>query len=85
MFGAELRLRRQEAGMTLEELSRKIHYSKSHLSKVETGAKNPSRDVARACDAASKPTDGWPASLRAVPRAVPTRRSLPRTTRRYGS
>ena len=29
-----------------------MHYSKSHLSKVETGAKPPSTDLARRCDAA---------------------------------
>ncbi|WP_026129108.1 helix-turn-helix domain-containing protein [Nocardiopsis prasina] len=52
MFGAELRRRRQEAGMTLDELTRRVHFSKSHLSKVETGAKNPSQDLVRACDAA---------------------------------
>ncbi|MEU3018862.1 helix-turn-helix transcriptional regulator [Nocardiopsis sp. NPDC007018] len=52
MFGAELRRRRQEAGMTLEDLNRRIHFSKSHLSKVETGAKSPSQDLVRACDAA---------------------------------
>ncbi|WP_017582050.1 helix-turn-helix domain-containing protein [Nocardiopsis valliformis] len=51
MFSAELRLRRQQAGMSLEALARKVHYSKSHLSKLENGAKNPSRELARACDA----------------------------------
>lgn len=38
--------------MTLEDLCRKVHFSKSHLSKVETGAKNPSQDLVRACDVA---------------------------------
>ncbi|WP_017589335.1 helix-turn-helix domain-containing protein [Nocardiopsis ganjiahuensis] len=52
MFSAELRFRRQQAGMSLEALARKVHYSKSHLSKLENGAKKPSQDLARACDAA---------------------------------
>ncbi len=38
--------------MTLEDLNRRVHFSKSHLSKVETGAKKPSQDLVRACDTA---------------------------------
>jgi transcriptional regulator with XRE-family HTH domain len=51
-FGAELRRRRQEARLSLADLARLVHYSKSHLSKVETGQKPPSPDLARRCDAA---------------------------------
>jgi transcriptional regulator with XRE-family HTH domain len=51
-FGPELRKRRVDAGLSLADLSRLIHYSVSHLSKVETGAKPASPDLARRCDAA---------------------------------
>jgi transcriptional regulator with XRE-family HTH domain len=50
-FGAELRRRRLEAGYSLTGLSRLVHYSRGHLSKVETGAKAASADLARRCDA----------------------------------
>jgi hypothetical protein len=50
-FGPELRSRRTTAGLSLAELSRRVHYSKSHLSKVENGLKLPSVDLARRCDA----------------------------------
>ena len=52
MFGTELRRRRIEAALSLNDLARLVHYSKSHLSKVETGAKPASIDLARQCDAA---------------------------------
>jgi transcriptional regulator with XRE-family HTH domain len=51
-FGEELRRRRLAAGLTLTCLARTVHYSKGQLSKVERGIKNPSRDLARLCDAA---------------------------------
>ncbi len=51
-FGTELRRLRTAAGMSLTDLSKAIHYSRSHLSKVETGAKKPSPDLARLCDTA---------------------------------
>jgi len=38
--------------MTLGQLARQIHYSKSYLSKVENGWKPASLDLARRCDAA---------------------------------
>ena len=50
-FGTELRRRRTEAGLSLAKFATLVHYSKSHLSKVETGAKPPSVDLARRCDA----------------------------------
>jgi transcriptional regulator with XRE-family HTH domain/tetratricopeptide (TPR) repeat protein len=52
LFGPELRRRRSEIGLSLTELGKMVHYSKSHLSKVETGAKAASLDLARLCDAA---------------------------------
>src|SRR5262245_10711188 len=50
-FGGELRRRRIDAGMSLATLAKLIHYSKSHLSKIETGVKRPNLDLARQCDA----------------------------------
>ncbi|MEV7089216.1 helix-turn-helix domain-containing protein [Streptomyces sp. NPDC093085] len=51
-FGSRLREARLAAGMTLVGLANAIHYSKSQLSKVETGRKRPSPELARLCDAA---------------------------------
>lgn len=51
-FGDELRRRRLAAGLTLGQFALVIHYSKSYLSKIETGTKTPSDDLARQCDAA---------------------------------
>lgn len=51
-FGIELRRRRLGAGLSLADLARKAHYSKTHLSKVETGAKAASADMAKRCDSA---------------------------------
>src|SRR5262249_50425917 len=51
-FGAELRRRREAAGLSLAALARLVHYSKSHLGKVETGVKRPGADLARRCDSA---------------------------------
>lgn len=51
-FGGELRRLRTEAGVSLAELARRVHYSKSYLSRIESGAKPPAADVARRCDAA---------------------------------
>jgi len=51
-FGSELRRRRTDAGLSLTALAKLVHYSKSHLSKVETGVKPPSQDLARRCDGA---------------------------------
>ncbi|WP_338674964.1 helix-turn-helix domain-containing protein [Streptomyces sp. SCSIO 30461] len=49
-FPAQLRRLRQERGISLSELSRLTHYSKGYLSKIETGAKRATVDVARRCD-----------------------------------
>lgn len=49
-FGDELRRWRQDAGLSLTDLADQVHYSKSHLSRVETGGKPPSVSLARKCD-----------------------------------
>ncbi|MBK1785508.1 ATP-binding protein [Prauserella cavernicola] len=50
-FGAELRRRRQQAGMSLAELAGRIHYSKGYLSKVETGRVAVNAAFAALCEA----------------------------------
>ncbi|NDZ80307.1 helix-turn-helix transcriptional regulator [Streptomyces sp. SID10853] len=49
-FGSALRRARTGAGLTLTQLSSLIHYSKGQLSKVETGRKHPTPELARLCD-----------------------------------
>ncbi|MFD0392910.1 helix-turn-helix domain-containing protein [Streptomyces nogalater] len=51
-FGRELRRRRIAAGLSLQQLGRRVHYSKSQLSKVERGLKRPTAELARLCDCA---------------------------------
>lgn len=51
-FGVELRRRRVAAGLSLGELGKQVHYSKGHLSKVESGQKLASVALGRLCDAA---------------------------------
>ncbi|WP_395359670.1 helix-turn-helix domain-containing protein [Streptomyces sp. YH02] len=51
-FGPELRRRRLAAGMTLDDLAARVHYSKGQLSKVETGRQRPTPELARLCDSA---------------------------------
>jgi hypothetical protein len=51
-FPVELRRRRRAAGLSLADLAARVHYSKSHLSKVETGHRHPAADLARLCDLA---------------------------------
>ncbi|KOG41985.1 hypothetical protein ADK74_18310 [Streptomyces decoyicus] len=51
-FGAELRRRRIEAGLSLGELATLICFSKGHLSKIERSVKAPSHDLAQLCDSA---------------------------------
>ncbi|WP_216216599.1 helix-turn-helix domain-containing protein [Amycolatopsis aidingensis] len=51
-FGAELRRRRIAAGLSLAALAQRVHYSKGHLGKIETGDKPAGADLARYCDAA---------------------------------
>ncbi|GGS82010.1 nSTAND1 domain-containing NTPase [Streptomyces cinerochromogenes] len=49
-FPAHLRRLRQQRGLSLADLARQTHYSKGYLSKIETGAKRPTVDVASRCD-----------------------------------
>lgn len=49
-FGAELRRLRVDAGYSLTRMAGLVHYSKGHLSKIETGQKRPTPDFARRCD-----------------------------------
>ncbi|TQE25727.1 helix-turn-helix domain-containing protein [Streptomyces ipomoeae] len=49
-FPAQLRRLRQERGLSLTDLARQTHYSKGYLSKIETGTKRATVDVARFCD-----------------------------------
>ncbi|MFJ5534845.1 helix-turn-helix domain-containing protein [Streptomyces sp. NPDC093261] len=49
-FAVRLRRLRRQRGLSLADLARQTHYSKGYLSKIETGAKPPTVDVARRCD-----------------------------------
>lgn len=71
-FGRELRQRRQEQHLSLAALAERVHYSKSHLSKVETGDKTPSVALARRCDAALSANGGL-SRLVAAPSVPPIR------------
>jgi DNA-binding XRE family transcriptional regulator len=51
-FGATLRRLRQQRRMSLSDLAEVVHYSRSHLSRIENGRKRPSLDLARWCDGA---------------------------------
>lgn len=51
-FGETLRRLRQERGVSQADLARRVNYTKSYLSKVESGAKPPTPDLARLCDEA---------------------------------
>jgi transcriptional regulator with XRE-family HTH domain len=52
VFGPELRRRRVAAGLSLSDVAKMVHYSKSYLSKIENGVKPPSAELARVCDVA---------------------------------
>ncbi|MFJ3831856.1 helix-turn-helix domain-containing protein [Streptomyces sp. NPDC090046] len=49
-FPAQLRRLRVQRGLSLADLARQTHYSKGYLSKIETGSKRVTVDVARRCD-----------------------------------
>ncbi|MFG2709883.1 helix-turn-helix domain-containing protein [Streptomyces goshikiensis] len=49
-FPAQLRRLRARRGLSLADLARRTHYSKGYLSKIETGTKPATVDVARRCD-----------------------------------
>jgi DNA-binding XRE family transcriptional regulator len=51
-FGGELRRRRQLAGLSQTQFAAQVHYSKSHLSKIESGTQTAHPAFARLCDAA---------------------------------
>ncbi|HSV67218.1 MAG TPA: helix-turn-helix domain-containing protein [Mycobacteriales bacterium] len=50
-FGPELRRRRMAAGLSLIKFAARVNYTKGYLSKIETGEKPPTLDLARRCDA----------------------------------
>ncbi|MEH0474649.1 WD40 repeat domain-containing protein [Streptomyces sp. B21-097] len=49
-FPSQLRRLRRQRGLSLADMARRTHYSKGYLSKIETGAKRVTVDVARRCD-----------------------------------
>ncbi|MFG2752171.1 helix-turn-helix domain-containing protein [Streptomyces xanthophaeus] len=49
-FPAQLRRLRVQRGLSLADMARQTHYSKGYLSKIETGSKRVTVDVARRCD-----------------------------------
>ncbi len=49
-FGTELRRLRTEAGWSLTDLAKRIHYTKGYLSKVENGVAPPNEALALLCD-----------------------------------
>lgn len=51
-FGVELRRWRELAGLSLAELAERVHYSKGHLSNVESGRKRPTIGLVQRCDTA---------------------------------
>ncbi|GHC08872.1 hypothetical protein GCM10010348_34020 [Streptomyces anthocyanicus] len=51
-FGHALQLHRTRAGLSLSGLAALVHYSPSYLSRVETGERRPSHQLARLCDTA---------------------------------
>ncbi|MEU7696331.1 helix-turn-helix domain-containing protein [Microbispora hainanensis] len=65
-FGDELRRRRILSGLSLTELATRTGYSKSHLSKIESGRQQPTPGLARRCDAALK-AEGGLIALAAMP------------------
>lgn len=50
-FGPRLRALRVAKGLSLSEFARRLYYSKGHVSRIETGATQPSLEFARRCDA----------------------------------
>ncbi|MFF6913626.1 helix-turn-helix domain-containing protein [Streptomyces sp. NPDC012466] len=73
-FGEELRRRRNESGKSLTDMERLVHATRSHLSKIERGHRNPSIELARACDAKLR-ADGQLLAL--LPAAARTREERP--------
>jgi WD40 repeat protein/transcriptional regulator with XRE-family HTH domain len=69
--GAELRRLREEQGLSLSALARKVHYSTGYLSKIETGKKRLIPELARLVDEALG-TGGALAALLASESSPPT-------------
>ncbi|MFG2881005.1 helix-turn-helix domain-containing protein [Streptomyces sp. NPDC048297] len=82
VFGAELRRLRIAAGLTLTQLASVVHYSKGQLSKIETGRKRPTVELARLCDVA---LDARGALTRLVPAPSPTPRPRGTTPTPHGT
>lgn len=84
-FGPALRTLRSSQGLSLGDLARLVNYSKSHLSRVENGKKQPTSDLARHCDVALGGEGSLVRIAMSVPRrvrqamAAPTVRQLPRS------
>ncbi|MFF4740710.1 Scr1 family TA system antitoxin-like transcriptional regulator [Streptomyces sp. NPDC001262] len=51
LFGAELRRHREQAGLSLEQLSKVIRYSRSHLARIEAAEHLPPPGLAEVLDA----------------------------------
>jgi hypothetical protein len=51
-WGAELRARRVDRGLSLEDLGRVVHRDRSYLAKIERGERPASAELARDCDRA---------------------------------
>jgi tetratricopeptide (TPR) repeat protein/transcriptional regulator with XRE-family HTH domain len=79
-FGERLRTLRTERGLSLSDLSVLVHYSKGYLSKVETGDKPPTVQLARGCDKALGAQGGLLRLLIAAPNA-PAAPAGPRASR----
>ncbi|WP_246471785.1 helix-turn-helix domain-containing protein [Saccharopolyspora phatthalungensis] len=50
-FGAELQRRREDSGLSLRDLAKRVNYSFGYLGKLERGQSTPTLDVARRLDA----------------------------------
>jgi DNA-binding XRE family transcriptional regulator len=58
-FGHEVQRARVGAGMTLAEMGRVVGYHKSQISRVERGARAPTKKFAQMCDHAFPGRGGW--------------------------
>lgn len=58
-FGRQLRKERLARGWSLPELSKRTGINAGHLSRIETGRRPPTENVATACDAVFPERHGW--------------------------
>jgi len=65
-------------GLSLGELAKVVHYSKGHLSRVETGSKPASGDLARRCDEALRARGQLLLAHQDSQKSAPPRSGLPR-------